>query len=726
METDYDSPPRPHTKIRKNKKQYGKKARRMTAAGVGGNQLTEKAGRKESSESDEIIDRGKGRGEIGKGKEGKGKGKEIERREGRKGNRKEESTREDRAVAENNGKSRVRESISSQRQFLSRSRKSQPILLAPQASSSSSSSRKNVFGGTSSRTEPVASTSRLSCETDLALPQCNAQSSASDFEPAPVIKKKRLSRASLTPQSFTENAHSQLSRTSSIESLTSKFDKTFPPTSIQAFRASTVSPRLSAFSDKSNFPPSTSNARISHSQSTTNSPRLTDFPPPTLPRFTRSHSTRLSLSQPRASPKSSSKLSVFQDEPLATLSTTSTSSRPSLPAPSNSKRLSLSQFPSLSPSSFTSNTSKPTFRFTTTTFPDAPPSPTLALGLKESEFGIGGGGGKEAEGAGMESTFLLESWDANNTVLSQDPVEVTEEEKEEVRESGNTEEGEKVMEDEIEMEEDKGGFEFADETNSTIRGGGCQESSVEMTVQQEETNVLEEKEEEGVKEEVRSNREGSVGVPEILEMPRGVEDSDDLEFEEESDRETAYEAEDSNGSSQQQDPTKSSDSDHSSSSPPLRPIYTASFLPPRRPRSLSHPLKLSRASYSPPKIPSDEDDLAFLIRTTATHSSEDDLPPLSSDLSSDERSFRLAEREIGRGTKTSSNQRGKRVALRDKLRGLKIGQGKEGRRLGWKREIIDLTGENEEDEEEEGDDELALSSLSKRRSGAKQEENVET
>lgn len=76
--------------------------------------------------------------------------------------------------------------------------------------------------------------------------------------------------------------------------------------------------------------------------------------------------------------------------------------------------------------------------------------------------------------------------------------------------------------------------------------------------------------------------------------------------------------------------------------------------------------------------------------------------------------------------KTSSNQRGKRVALRDKLRGLKIGQGKEGRRLGWKREIIDLTGENEEDEEEEGDDELALSSLSKRRSGAKQEENVET
>jgi len=328
----------------------------------------------------------------------------------------------------------------------------------------------------------------------------------------------------------------------------------------------------------------------------------------------------------------------------------------------------------------------------------------------------------------MESTFLLESWDANNTVLSQDPVGDTEEEKEEVEKGGNGGEGEKVMEDEIEMEEDKGGFEFADETNSTIRGGGGgeQESSVEMTSQQKETSVLVEKEEEGVEEVANLNQEGSVEVSEILEMPRGVEDSDDLDFEKDEDREAAYEAEDSNGSSQPEDPTKSTDSDHSSSSPPLRPIYTASFLPPRRPRSLSHPLKLSPSSHSPLKIPSDEDDLAFLIRTTATHSSEDDLPPLSSDLSSDEKSFRLAEREIGRGMKTSSNQRGKRVALRDKLRGLKIGQGKEGRRLGWKREIIDLTGENEEDEEEEGDDELALSSLSKRRSGAKQEENVET
>lgn len=100
METDYDSPPRPHTKIRKNKKQYGKKARRMTAAGVGGNQLTEKAGRKESSESDETVNREKGRRETGVGKDSKGKGKESERREGRKGNQKEESTREDGRVVE--------------------------------------------------------------------------------------------------------------------------------------------------------------------------------------------------------------------------------------------------------------------------------------------------------------------------------------------------------------------------------------------------------------------------------------------------------------------------------------------------------------------------------------------------------------------------------------------------------------------------------------------------
>jgi len=101
METDYDSPPRPHTKIHKNKKQYGKKARRMTAAGVGGNQLTEKAGRKESSESDEALNRGKGRRETGVGKDSKGKGKESERREGRRGNQREESTREDGRTAEN-------------------------------------------------------------------------------------------------------------------------------------------------------------------------------------------------------------------------------------------------------------------------------------------------------------------------------------------------------------------------------------------------------------------------------------------------------------------------------------------------------------------------------------------------------------------------------------------------------------------------------------------------
>ena len=170
----------------------------------------------------------------------------------------------------------MRESTSSQRHTSSRSRKSQPVLLAPQASTFPSLQSQSLAGEPGPHPQPQASTSRLpSSENGLAL-QLNAQTSASDLEPAPPIKKKRLSRHSLVPQSLIENADSYVhSRTSSIESLTSKFDKTFPPTSIQAFRASTVSPRLSAFSDKSNLQPSTSasTSNIRSSQSTTNSPR---------------------------------------------------------------------------------------------------------------------------------------------------------------------------------------------------------------------------------------------------------------------------------------------------------------------------------------------------------------------------------------------------------------------------------------------------------------------
>lgn len=120
--------------------------------------------------------------------------------------------------------------------------------------------------------------------------------------------------------------------------------------------------------------------------------------------------------------------------------------------------------------------------------------------------------------------------------------------------------------------------------------------------------------------------------------------------------------------------------------------YDAHHLPPRRPRS-------PRYSYSaqdrddPSRggdLASDEDDLAYLIRTTATHSSEDDVAPSSDPgWSSDEREFQVAEREVGRGVKASSGQRRRRVELAAANRYLKIGPGKGGRRLQWRREIVD-------------------------------------
>ncbi|GAA5956847.1 hypothetical protein JCM21900_006270 [Sporobolomyces salmonicolor] len=150
--------------------------------------------------------------------------------------------------------------------------------------------------------------------------------------------------------------------------------------------------------------------------------------------------------------------------------------------------------------------------------------------------------------------------------------------------------------------------------------------------------------------------------------------------------------------------------------PPSNPsIYSATFMPPRRPRSV---LSAASSSASAPAQPaSSEDDLAYLIRTTGTYSSEDDLPLASSaSLSSDERQFQLAEREVGRAMKPSSGQREKRGALaaakdRAGVRGLKIGKGRGGRRRGWRREVLSQRtgGEREsEGEERTSEDELWL------------------
>ncbi|GAA5864291.1 hypothetical protein JCM1840_006732 [Sporobolomyces johnsonii] len=127
--------------------------------------------------------------------------------------------------------------------------------------------------------------------------------------------------------------------------------------------------------------------------------------------------------------------------------------------------------------------------------------------------------------------------------------------------------------------------------------------------------------------------------------------------------------------------------------PPSHPsLYSATFMPPRRPRPVLPAAPSSSSTSAQPA--SSEDDLAYLIRTTGTYSSEDDLPfESSASLSSDEREFQRAEREVGRALKPSSGQREKRIALaaaksRAGVRGLKIGEGKGGRRRRWRREIL--------------------------------------
>ncbi|GAA5888345.1 hypothetical protein JCM5296_003296 [Sporobolomyces johnsonii] len=150
--------------------------------------------------------------------------------------------------------------------------------------------------------------------------------------------------------------------------------------------------------------------------------------------------------------------------------------------------------------------------------------------------------------------------------------------------------------------------------------------------------------------------------------------------------------------------------------PPSHPsLYSATFMPPRRPRPVLPAVPSSSSTSAQPA--SSEDDLAYLIRTTGTYSSEDDLPFASSaSLSSDESEFQRAEREVGRALKPSSGQREKRIALaaaksRAGVRGLKIGEGKGGRRRRWRREILSQRkggGGGSEGEGRTSEDELWL------------------
>ncbi|GAA5949397.1 hypothetical protein JCM10213_002997 [Rhodosporidiobolus nylandii] len=131
--------------------------------------------------------------------------------------------------------------------------------------------------------------------------------------------------------------------------------------------------------------------------------------------------------------------------------------------------------------------------------------------------------------------------------------------------------------------------------------------------------------------------------------------------------------------------------------PQPKSLFSATFMPPRRPRPAVSPAL-------PSGPPSSEDDLAYYLRVTGTFSSEDDLSSCFASggevgaMSSGAEENALADNEVGRAVKASSRQREKRIAAHDEasrtkearaaVKGLRIGEGKDGRRKGWRREIL--------------------------------------
>ncbi|GAA5892845.1 uncharacterized protein JCM6883_007492 [Sporobolomyces salmoneus] len=779
-ETDYDSPPRPFSggverKKVQLKRVYGKKGRRK--------ELPKETRREEESSDDEVEEvvtkrAREGKDTGGKGTNGKGKQKaKAAEEDGEVDSSSQEEEVDSRGPKPKGRLPRAAKLAVSQKQSRSRSRAS---------SVASDNSDTKLDDESSNRTQPDAFTSKRT--------RSKSVISRSDSHAPPSKSRQSLSATQTDghtqpqPEKPTET-RTRRGKASPGSSLT-KLDKAFPPLihssvsrDIQVLRASIDSPRSSALVDKSN--------RRTSTTTTQDSPRLTDLPP-TLPWFTRLYSTRLSMSSqggggggsrdpsllesPKKSP-AASKISVFKDasNPEAKSSTSSIAPRPrtsisttTQPVASTSKplppRRRLSSITALTshnpfshsrPSTSHSHTNSnifnlprspapivppPEFQFTTTLFENSLSFSRSLFNLPDGEGTdgfIGAGfmeGHKEGEGWGMDSGFVLESWDQER-FEREDALEAQEEERrraaeeEEKRvtlESKEVEvelcgkEGGKILVEEGEEENEKTfemekGIEaqFGDESNSTIkasevamsRGGNIlheekEEEENEMvsakTFEEAESEVESGNESDTEAEESESDSAGEVVGAEAEVAGQQMEEV--LEF----DPPELEEASPSNEmNDEEQDLIPDDDSTSSNPSSPL-PLYDALHLPPRRPRS---PRFLPSPSNLALPLDSSEDDLAYLIRTTATHSSEDDLPPPPSDCSSDEREFELAEREVGRGVKTTSRQREKRVEeSRKRGRGyLRIGEGKGGRRLRWKREIIDLEETREEASEEEDD-----------------------
>ncbi|GAA6063957.1 hypothetical protein JCM10212_004912 [Sporobolomyces blumeae] len=483
---------------------------------------------------------------------------------------------------------------------------------------------------------------------------------------------------------------------------------------------------------------------------------------------------RVSTTSPSAGPSrvqghglSTKPLSVFRDvasgeqtsRPLQPLSDRSAPSQsrlvPNPPAATSTNRarsLSPRPLPSLlaiaspSTSNRSRSPSRPVFRLTTTVFDDPGLFPTFALGastrhaadlgrpsdleIERSEMA----GHKEGEGEGMESTFVLESF---------------------LEDGDDDERGDGAAAEDANRTGDK----FGDETDEGEGEGGMSVKGRPSMARGVATDDGAREAQRGTDPELRQvesaeRGESDMGDTTAQELPiraREVYDKDPvvegggLEGQEEQLAEEAAAVlillradarPDDFGASPGTDDDAVNpgfvDFDTlPASSRPLeatrRSVFSNSFLPPRRPRPGSSGRHGSRSS-SPEPLSSSEDELAYLIRTTATHSSEDDLPPSpahpspdrsvfgasSSDSSDDSQFLELAEREVGKGLKLTSDQRGRRIraaqeAERKGIRRLRIGEGKDGRRLRWKRHVLDVeVGQDAGARTAESEDELGL------------------
>jgi len=322
----------------------------------------------------------------------------------------------------------------------------------------------------------------------------------------------------------------------------------------------------------------------------------------------------------------------------------------------------------------------PVFRYTTSEFDDAP-SLRLSLG------GASGAGGIEDDGAGMESSIVLETWEDEQSRRSAARARELEEllaepaaqgmADDEGGENDEEEEGDKTL---------RPGADLLQVGEGVGDGGGAPEQDDEDEVDEDEL-VLVGLEQEGARKRVVAP--DSMVEDDGDETLKGLAPPARLDGPAQAHNAAPAGRDEDMAEIHPVSPDRASSS---SSATAPRPRRRA------RPRPRPVPTSFS-ASSMPPRVarpaideplddgpPSDEDPFGYALRTTGTFSSEDDLPDSDP---SDESALEdyLAEREVGRAVKPTSGQRDKRVAASARARRLRL---VEGAREGLERNVLDV------------------------------------